>query len=141
MIPGSRRATGTLARAIGLAIALAALGVGVGVAIASGGTYLQASRPAVLPAGGTLLSRPWRLRAIHGRVVVIRYTEGDCWGAGKALTSERPKSVTIELRQAYTGGARVACPQFLVVRTLSVHLKAPLGRRRLVHARLSSPPG
>jgi hypothetical protein len=134
-----------LAVGIGLVLLLAAVGVGVAIAAsgAARGAKAVTQAPREPTAGATRLlrSRSWRLRAVHGRVVVIRYTEGDCWGGGMAHTSERKKSVMIELLQPFSGGAGVACPQFLTVRSLSVHLKAPLGHRRLLHAPLGAAPG
>jgi hypothetical protein len=131
-----------LAIAVALVLALAALGVGVAIAASGGGGKAPAPRTATT-AAGHLVSRGWALGAIrsHGRVIVIRYTEGDCWGAAHARASESSKSVTIELLQTYTGGRGVACPEFLIVRTLSVHLKTALGRRRLVHGPVSATPG
>lgn len=135
-----------LAIAVGLVLALAA--AGVGAAIGASGSIPPAGHGA--PATGAtaanttrLLSRPWKLRAFrrHRRVVVVRYTEGDCWGAARAHVTERALSVTIELLQRYSGGTGIACPQFLIVRNLSIGLKTPLGHRRLVHAPLSVPPG
>jgi hypothetical protein len=134
-----------LAVAGGLVVALGALGVGAAIAASGGTPRAQAGatvhRTAVMT---TLLrSRPWTLRALrnHGRIIVIRYTEGDCWGAAQAHVTQKRTSVTIELLQAYSGGAGVACAQFLMIRALDVHLRATLGHRRLIHAPLGATPG
>jgi len=90
-----------------------------------------------------LVSRPWTLRTVrdHGRVVVISYSEGGCWGPAQVRVAQKRTTVTIELLQPYSGGPGVACPQFLLVRDISVRLKVPLGRRHLIHAPLGATPG
>jgi hypothetical protein len=116
---------------IGLVSALA-------VAAAASGCGGQAQAGATAPPKvANSISRPWTLRAVrdHGRVIVIRYTEGDCWGAAQARTTETQASVTIELLQFHSPGPG-ACPLFLLNRDLQVHLQAPLGHRRLIHARV-----
>lgn len=133
--------------AIGLTLAVIAISLGVAIAASSGTDSGQAPRPKAPALAGTtaktthLRSRSWRLGAVrsHGRVVVIQYAEGDCWVGGRSQVSQTKTAVTIELLQAYTGGTGVACPQFLIIRTLSVHLQAPLGRRRLLHAPVGAP--
>ncbi len=123
---------------------LAAVGVGVAIAASGGGhsSRAVATAPRTAVATELLLSRPWTLRAVrdHGRVLAITYTEGDCWGASRVRVTQKQKSVTIELLQSFSGGGVAACPQFLLVRDLQVHLRAPLSHRRLIHARLSGSP-
>src|ERR1700757_4888344 len=105
------------------AVAGALVALAFAIAAAPGATR---ERPAALPPGvepnnNVVYSRPWTLKAIRdgGRVIVISYSAGACWGGAHARVTQGRASVTIALLQARTVGIVVACPQYLTNRRMS----------------------
>ncbi|MDQ6915583.1 MAG: hypothetical protein M3155_07205 [Actinomycetota bacterium] len=121
----------------------AAVCAGVAAVALAGCGGGKSPRPTPPPAG---LSIPWRLAAgLHSQVRVLHllYTFPGriCdYRFGRAIARETAKAVTVGVYARFVPHPDLACIAVLGGGRTTVRLRAPLGRRRLLHAPVSRVP-
>lgn len=124
--------------AIAGAVALALLGAGCGTIGPSAPRRPVAPRPS-LPARtrSGLVSVPWTFAGASHDGVLVTYNASGCDGFvfNRVAVRETVATVTIAVYDRYRPlPSRAVCATVLVIRRVTVHLRAPLAGRNLEHA-------
>ncbi len=101
--------------------------------------FWAASRAAQHSASGRLVSVPWSLISVDGRRVRILVEDEGCnYVLAHTRVAQTPRRVRIAVEEhVYPLPRGVACPAVARAIRVTIRLRGPLGRRALVHARVT----
>jgi hypothetical protein len=115
--------------------------VGLAFVVASCGSSRQTpTRGAVAHRTGhtLIVSVPWRFQSIESRRVRLSWIGGGCLTPARTRVVEARRSVEIPvLAREYMPGPGEACTADARFYTVQIHLRDPLGHRKLLHAPLT----